>query len=120
LEQLRVIECAVCTRAFVLCRRCYRGQKYCDEPCRRRARREQCRRAQDAYLQKLAGRRRRAEASAAYRARQRAGQRLAGARKVIAQALPRVRACTYSWPQEASCRRCGRPGWARGPRWWSR
>ena len=68
------------------------------------------------HLQGLAGRRSRAEASAAYRRRLGPGETVqARAQKDIDQALPRADVGAYSWPQRATCSRCGRPGWARGP-----
>lgn len=114
---MRVIECVQCGGLQVFCRRCYRGQKYCGDDCRKKARREQCRRAQAQYLKKLAGRKCRAAAAKAYRRRQSSGTRVRGrTTKVIDQTLPRRGADAYSWPLKTTCSRCDRPGWARDPR----
>ena len=106
-----------CGRVAVYCRRCYRGQRYCGDECRRLARIEQCRRAQATYLSKVAGRRSRAEATAACRMRKAAREARSSAdQKVIDQTLLPSDQAAYSWPCEARCSRCGQPGWARGPR----
>ena len=54
------LRCQECGRWFFLCRRCFRGQRYCGDPCRQQARRRQCRAAQATYLAKRQGRRHRA------------------------------------------------------------
>ncbi len=76
MDVIRVLWCAAegCGQSFLLCQKCYRGDKYCSTPCRRRARRAQNDAAQKQYLSKLAGRKRRAAASAAYRVRRQAGR----------------------------------------------
>src|SRR5262245_34551003 len=115
-ETLRVVWCtrAGCGRVLMLCRWCYRGQRYCGDECRELSRREQCRRAEGDYLAKLAGRRRPAAASAAYRQRRRADSPPEPAEKiVIDQGLPPEQAGAYSSPHLAYCARCGRPGWTR-------
>lgn len=117
MEWLRVIECVKCGGLQVFCRRCYRGQKYCGDECRKKARREQCQRAQGKYLKKLAGRKCRAAAAKAYRSRQRSGEASRGrVKNVIDQTLPLLGADAYSWPLKTTCSRCGCPGWARRPR----
>lgn len=73
---LLVCTWAGCGREFVLCRRCYVGQRYCSGECLGQARREQHRRAQHSYAQTQNGRERRAAASASYRERR--GQHGAG------------------------------------------
>jgi len=67
------ITCRECHEPFVVCVRHYHGQRYCSEGCRRKARREQKRKAQESYLKKLKGKRCRAKASAAYRERKAKG-----------------------------------------------
>lgn len=118
-DSLRVVECSRggCEQVLVLCRRCYRGQKYCGEKCRQLVRREQCRRAQARYLDRLSGRLRRAAAAAACRRRREDdGSSKVSARFVIDQPLQPSVAPAYSWPCLARCSRCGRPGRAYGPR----
>jgi hypothetical protein len=75
---IRVLWCAAesCGQSFLLCQGCYHGEKYCSTPCRRRARRAQLDAAQQYYLHTLAGRQRRAAASAAYRSRRKASPHL--------------------------------------------
>ncbi len=40
-----------CGAIFYICRSCYRGQAYCGDRCRQKARREQLRRATQRYQQ---------------------------------------------------------------------
>jgi hypothetical protein len=68
--------CRWCGTSFGVCRSCYRGQAYCQEECRRQARRGQCVRANRKYLAGLREKERRRDAAAralAYRQRRREG-----------------------------------------------
>lgn len=57
LVPLLEIECRLCGIRFCVCRRCWRGQRYCSETCRNAARREQHREAQRRYRRTGKGRR---------------------------------------------------------------
>ncbi|WP_224250295.1 hypothetical protein [Hyalangium gracile] len=72
MEALRYVMCgrAECLRQFFLCSRCDRGQRYCSEPCRKRARRQSVREAGGRYQRTLDGRHAHAARQAAYRQRQ--------------------------------------------------
>ena len=71
MEALYSVQCTArgCDLVLLLCRRCYRGPRYCSESCRQRERREQRRAAQKTYLSDQKGRRRAAAAAKAYRRR---------------------------------------------------
>jgi hypothetical protein len=110
-DLLWAIDCQECGARFHLCRRCFRGQRYCSDPCRRQARRRQCRAAQERYLSKRQGRLRRAAAMAAYRGRVGVGDRSAepGAesdRSSYRSAADSVRQQTPEAVVEAFCARC--------------
>jgi hypothetical protein len=68
-EKIWAIRCKECGAWFFLCRRCYRGQRYCSGECRKEARRRQCRAAQVKYRAKLQGKKKCAAAAKAYRRR---------------------------------------------------
>lgn len=72
MEALRFVVCglAECLRQFFLCSRCDRGQRYCGERCRTRARRHSVREAGGRYQRTLDGRHAHAARQAAYRQRQ--------------------------------------------------
>jgi len=120
-EVLYGLQCRGCGQCFYLCRRCYCGQAYCSVGCRVEARREQCRRSQKKYLQKLKGRQRRAAAQAAYRHRVRAGLVIALSLSIAGEESNRSGCFSQtsevvSCQQVAFCASCGRPGWAQnGP-----
>jgi hypothetical protein len=123
------LECRApgCGRRFWLCRRCYRGQRYCSEACRERGYREHSRARQRRYRRRFEVRRRQAQAAAQYRAchgAERAGESLpaekgggarvgagqeslAAAHFVIYAALPAVKPQPY---EVVRCERCGRMG----------
>ena len=128
------LECRApgCGRRFWLCRKCYRGQRYCSEPCRERGYRECGRARQRRYRRRFEVRRRQAQAAAKYRAchgADRAGESVradpplaecaeaaavAGAGEIFAAAhfviyatLPAVRPQQY---EVVRCERCGRMG----------
>jgi hypothetical protein len=48
-DSLREVRCGRCALVFYVCRRCDRGQIYCDDPCRDAARRDDKREAQRRY-----------------------------------------------------------------------
>jgi hypothetical protein len=128
------LECRApgCGRRFWLCRKCYRGQRYCSEPCRERGYRECGRARQRRYRRRFEVRRRQAQAAAKYRASHGAGgageplrsdppaaesgggvpvaaeqEIFAAAHFVIYATLPAVRPQQY---EAARCERCGRMG----------
>jgi hypothetical protein len=111
LELLRFVACRRdgCSRGVVLCRGCYRGQRYCSHECRRLVRREQCRRAQKRYSQTLAGRLKRAALAASYRERKKKGQTKGNPKPkiVIDQTLSSKKVPDYSNLTKARCARCG-------------
>jgi|SaaInlV_200m_DNA_2_1039689.scaffolds.fasta_scaffold02272_9 hypothetical protein len=53
---LRIIDCKWCGLVFLVCRRCYHGQVYCCEQCRKKARRVALRQAQSTYRTSPKGR----------------------------------------------------------------
>ena len=59
-----------CGALFFICRPCYRGQRYCSEPCREITRREQRRAANRRHQQSPEGRLDHADHQRAYRHRQ--------------------------------------------------
>ena len=61
-ELIITIECRYCHQQFGLCRSCYRGQRYCCDQCRKRARRKANRLAQQRYRQTDKGRKAHREA----------------------------------------------------------
>ena len=61
-ELLLQIQCKHCRQYFLLCRSCFRGQKYCCLRCRFIAQREARRRAQQRYRQTEKGRKAHREA----------------------------------------------------------
>lgn len=77
MEPLYGVRCTAegCGLTLLLCRRCYRGHRYCSQSCRQRTRREQCRAAQRTYVADKKGRIRAAAASRAYRKTRGAGRR---------------------------------------------
>jgi hypothetical protein len=60
-----------CGALFYICRPCYRGQRYCTDPCRRSARQEQKRAANRRHQQCLEGRLDHRDRQRAYRIRKR-------------------------------------------------
>ena len=54
--QLREVECPVCRQIFFVCQRCDFGRLYCCKPCRRKARKQNLRRAQRKYASSTKGR----------------------------------------------------------------
>jgi hypothetical protein len=69
---LRALTCAVtsCGAVFLLCTRCYRGQRYCSETCAHAARNESMRSAGRRYQRTREGQRGHADRQRAYRQRQ--------------------------------------------------
>ena len=61
-ELILTIKCKYCQQQFGLCRCCYRGQRYCCDQCRKRARRKASRLAQQRYRQTEKGRKAHREA----------------------------------------------------------
>ena len=61
-----------CGRVFIICRSCYRGHRYCSEPCRKRARLQQTRAANRRHQSSPEGRRDHCDAQRRYRQRCRA------------------------------------------------
>ena len=53
---LKAVSCRRCGRSFYICRRCWRGQAYCCDSCRRNSQREAHRLAQQRYRQTAKGR----------------------------------------------------------------
>lgn len=111
-DVLWAIDCKECGSRFHLCRRCFRGQRYCSDTCRKQARRRQCRAAQARYLAKQEGRRCRAAATAAYRERNGVGDRAVepveeSNRSSYRSSADFVRQQTPEAPAEAFCARCG-------------
>jgi hypothetical protein len=66
----RMFLCARCRETVVLCSRCDRGQRYCDQVCSRAARRDFQRDAGRRYQDGSSGRAKHAERSRRWRARQ--------------------------------------------------
>jgi hypothetical protein len=58
-----------CAAVFFICRSCYRGQRYCSEPCRQLARRQQRRAANRRHQQSPEGRLDHADRQREYRLR---------------------------------------------------
>lgn len=114
MEVVWAIMCRWCGGWFYICTGCYHGERYCDDECRGLARDEQCRRAQAKYLKKLAGRERRAAATAACRESRRRGVPPRRGRYFAESnrsgSLPRWRSMFDSLPKTARCMRCGRRG----------
>lgn len=54
--QLREVACRWCGQIFFVCQRCDFGRRYCGEPCRRKARKRDVRRAQRKYAGRPKGR----------------------------------------------------------------
>jgi hypothetical protein len=53
--ELYLLQCRRCRTSFLLCRRCYRGQRFCSDPCRTAADRENRRRARRKYRESREG-----------------------------------------------------------------
>lgn len=68
----RIVICARagCRRFFVLCGRCDRGNRYCEEPCRKEAKRDRLRSAGARYQKTSYGRRKHARRQRTYCERQ--------------------------------------------------
>ena len=86
-DELLGLHCKQCGQGFGVCRSCYHGQKYCGDGCRKAARREQCREAQQRYMAKRKRPLSAAKAAAAYRGRVKKGQKVVRAKIVIDQGL---------------------------------
>ncbi len=56
MEPLIELRCGTCLKLFRICRRCYRGHRYCHDDCRRKARRRQLRNANTRYRTSPEGR----------------------------------------------------------------
>jgi len=65
--------CLWCGRLFGVCERCFRGQRYCSELCRKRSRREQGRERNRRYLDTEQGRESNRNRQRQYRQRQARG-----------------------------------------------
>ena len=61
------VTCRACKRAFVVCRRCWRGQAYCSGPCQKLGYRQQRREATKRYQESNIGRRKHASRQRRYR-----------------------------------------------------
>ena len=105
------ITCRWCYTGFAMCRSCFRGHAYCCDECRRKARREQCRRANKKYLDHRDGRLQAAAMASAYRQRLQSG--------VARKRHPKIVIDQGSIPTSFSaeiahelthCARCGRRG----------
>lgn len=66
----QMLKCPVCDSIFSICHSCYRGQKYCTEPCRIAARKLQARLATARYQSLDSGRKKHRLRQNAYRRRQ--------------------------------------------------
>ena len=62
------LSCALCQRIFIVCRPCFRGQKYCSQSCAGQARRRKLKRAGRAYSSSDHGRKMARERQARRRA----------------------------------------------------
>lgn len=60
--QLLIVRCGWCRVYFFICRRCWRGQAYCGNECRRAAKRHAHRKAERKYRRTAKGRRAHREA----------------------------------------------------------
>lgn len=71
--ELCLLQCRRCQATFLLCRRCYRGQRFCSEPCRAATDRENRRRARQKYRQSTEGKEQHLDEEERRRARKRGG-----------------------------------------------
>ena len=69
-QSLRQASCAACRRIFNVCRPHDRGQMYCSQPCRKKARQRVCRAARARHQATDEGRRDHRDRQRAYRRRQ--------------------------------------------------
>lgn len=69
-EALRVRHCSRCEKLFFLCKKCDRGQRYCDAVCRTVGQQEMRRRAAARYRQTAEGKAGQRDRQRAFRARQ--------------------------------------------------
>jgi len=64
-----IVRCAWCKQLFVVCERCYHGQRLCSDRCKIANRQDQIRRARLAYARSNKGKRRRSRINQRYRMR---------------------------------------------------
>lgn len=101
---LLLLRCGGCGVSFHVCRRCYRGQRYCGPACGLTARRRFHRAAQKRYRQTPHGRQRRREAARRHR-------RLHAKKSVDdAGSTSGSPACIVPMSSLPACRFCGRAG----------
>lgn len=102
------VTCRWCGGWFCVCLKHYRGQAYCRDECRKRARLLQKRAAQRTYLEKLKGKKRRARVARAYRKRQLRGHppRMVPQKIVIDQGLPILPLSQEAHPRIGVCIVC--------------
>lgn len=71
--ELRLLQCRRCQASFLLCRRCYRGQRFCSEKCRAATDRENRRRARQKYRESAEGKQQHRDEEERRRAKKRGG-----------------------------------------------
>jgi hypothetical protein len=64
-----ILNCSFCSTLFLMCKSCYRGQRYCCKDCRGIARAEQCKKAGKTYRRSFLARQIAAFRQARFRAR---------------------------------------------------
>jgi hypothetical protein len=109
-----------CGTTFYICRSCDRGQRYCSEHCRQKARREQCRKANRRHQQSLEGRLDHRDRQQLYRERLRLGRVTdqGSLESCSSGTMPRETTEHQQPPASALdlslavCVRCGRAGYA--------
>ncbi len=94
--------CDQCAQVVYICSWCDRGQRYCSDECRRRARRQNQREANQRYQRTRRGRLLHAQRQAAYRARQRAPDEKVTHHSCHAEVRPaRVISCVTRRPKRS-------------------
>lgn len=67
------VQCGICSKCFLVCSRCWRGQKYCSKECSKEARRRSNQKAQKKYLESKKGKFKQSELQSKHRVRLKSG-----------------------------------------------
>lgn len=64
------VSCAICNKDFSICRKCWRGQKYCSKACSKEARRRSRIKSQEKYRKSRKGRLKQSEYQNKFRSKE--------------------------------------------------